>query len=311
MPQTASNSINESVHVTVPLLVQLSRFASGLTLRSGRILARQAGDYQSPFKGRGMEFDESRLYIPGDDIRNIDWRVTARTGKTHTKLYREERERPVFVWVDYREPMFFATKGRYKSVIAAHLATLLAWSAIYHGDRVGGVIFSDYVHHELKPHRGKSAVLRMINQLAGHPAWHQNGSQAQDRDDNAGSRALLRLRRVSRPGSLIFLISDFRNLDEAATLQMTLLGRHSDVVMLFIHDPLEAALPSAGRYRVSDGADEVLVDTYDRQRVEAYHRRFIEHTRRLTLLSRKNRMRLISCSTRDDPFTVLQAGLKV
>ncbi len=95
MNQAVTNSFNEAVHINVPLLVRLSQPASSLQLRTGQILARQAGDYQSPFKGRGMEFDESRLYQPGDDIRNIDWRVTARTGKTHTKLFREERERPL------------------------------------------------------------------------------------------------------------------------------------------------------------------------------------------------------------------------
>ena len=88
-----------------------------------------------------MEFDESRLYQPGDDIRNMDWRVTARTGKPHTKLFREERERPVFVWVDYRAPMFFATQGVFKSVFVARMAALIAWNAVQQGDRIGGLIF--------------------------------------------------------------------------------------------------------------------------------------------------------------------------
>ncbi len=307
MNQAVTNSFNEAVHINVPLLVRLSRPASSLQLRSGHILARQAGDYQSPFKGRGMEFNESRLYQPGDDIRNIDWRVTARTGKTHTKLFCEERERPVFVWVDLRPPMFFATKGCYKSVIAARIASLLAWSAIQHGDRVGGVIFSDANHHELKPQRGKSAVLRLINQLVKHPAWHQDSLAAVDK--KAGTKALIRLRRVARPGSQIFLISDFRNLDEIALSQITRLSRHNDIVMIFIHDQLEKALPPAGQYRVSDGSGEVQVDTFDRKRVAQYQRRFIEHTTHLQQLSRSNRMVLLSCSTEDDPFKVLQTGL--
>ena len=116
-----------------------------------------------------MEYDESRLYQPGDDIRNIDWRVTARTGKPHTKLFREERERPVHVWVDLRAPMFFATRGKYKAVRAAELASLFAWTACQQGDRIGGIVFSDNSHHELKPQRGKSAVLRLIKFMVEAP----------------------------------------------------------------------------------------------------------------------------------------------
>lgn len=304
-----STLINESVQVSVPLLVRLSQFASSLPLSSGQIMARQAGDYQSPFRGRGMEFDESRLYQPGDDIRNIDWRVTARTGKTHTKLYREERERPVFVWVDLRVSMFFATKGKFKSVIAARLASLLSWSAIQHGDRVGGVVFSEDVHHEIKPQRGKSAALRLINQIVHHPAWTTGVSN--NKDQLSGGRALLRLRRVARPGSLVFLLSDFRYFDNTAESQLVQLSRHNDVVMIFIYDQLEQALPAAGQYRISNGKDELTLDTFDKQRVQQYQQRFKEHRQRLEKLARKHKIYFMSCSTEEDPLTVLQNGLMV
>ena len=110
-------------------LIALSRPAGGLRLARPTARALQSGQYFSRFKGRGMEFDETRLYTPGDDVRHLDWRVTARTGKAHTKLFREERERPVFLSVDYRASMFFATRGMYKSALAARLAALIAWSA--------------------------------------------------------------------------------------------------------------------------------------------------------------------------------------
>lgn len=304
--QVLSN-IDEAVQISVPVLVQLSRFAAYLPLSAEKILARQSGDYQSPFKGRGMEFDESRLYQAGDDIRNIDWRVTARSGKTHTKLFREERERQVFVWVDLRASMFFATKGKYKSVIASRMAGLLAWSAVHHGDRVGGVIFSDDNHHELKPKRGKGGALRLINQLVQHPAW--DNSDSVKRDPTAGIRSLVRLRRVARPGSLIFLLSDFRNLDEKMESQLVLLSRHTDIVMVFIYDQLEQALPAAGLYRVSNGQQELMLDTYDRERIETYHAHFEQHRLRLEQLAKIRSIHLISCSTADDPLAVLQSGL--
>lgn len=305
--KAAPSEFNEAVQINVPLLVRLNRFGSSLPLDTARVLARQSGDYQSPFKGRGMEFDESRLYQPGDDIRNIDWRVTARSGKPHTKLFREERERPVFLWVDFRQPMFFATRGRYKAVVAARLASLLAWSAVAHGDRVGGVIFAEEVHHELKPQRGKTAALRLIRQMVEHSAWH--AEPAQSSHPGAGGRALVRLRRVARPGSLAFLLSDFRDLDEPAESQLIRLSRHSELIMIFIHDPLERELPPAGRYPLSDGRDEYLLDTFDRGGVEHYRQRFLERLARLEALARRYGMHLIHCSTRDDPLAVLQAGL--
>jgi len=299
--------INEAVHITVPALVQLSRYAPYLPLDSGKILASQSGDYRSPFKGRGMEFDESRLYQPGDDIRNIDWRVTARTGRPHTKLFREERERQVFVWVDLRAAMFFATRGMYKSVIASRLASLLAWSAIHHGDRIGGVIFSDDDHHELKPRRGKGGVLRLINRLVSHPTWAGPATRARDR--SAGLRSLVRLRRVARPGSLVFMLSDFRDLDEKMASQLILLGRHTDIVMILIYDPLEQALPAGGLYRVSDGTRELVLDTFDRKRLQAHRDRFEAHRQRLQRLARNSSIHLIGCSTAEEPLAVLQGGL--
>jgi uncharacterized protein (DUF58 family) len=296
-----------AVQVTVPSLVALNQQASAIRLSGGRIQARQGGDYQSPFKGRGMEFDESRLYQPGDDIRNIDWRVTARTGKPHTKMFREERERPVFVWVDLRAPMFFATRGSYKAVQAARLASLIAWSAVQHGDRVGAVLFSEKINHELKPQRGKLGALRLINQLVAYPTWGQDGIPPPD--EGACSRALVRLRRVVRPGSLVFLLSDFRHLDEAAETQLLRLCRHNDVVMIYIHDVLEQRLPPAGRYRVSNDREEVLLDTFDKGRVQDYVRRHLRHREHLARIARRGNIRLLTCTTQDDPLTVLQTGL--
>ena len=307
MSAVAAVTCNDAVRVTVPALVKLSRAGANLPLKTKQIRSRQGGDYQSPFKGRGMEYDESRLYQPGDDIRNLDWRVTARSGKPYTKLFREERERPVFVWVDYRAPMFFATRGKYKSVIAAHLAGILAWSAIHHGDRIGGIVFSEQDHHEIKPVRGKSGVLHLIQRLADHPAWDKPPASAGN--SQAGARALLMLRRVVRPGSLIFLLSDYRHLDETARSQLVRLSRHNDVVMIFIHDPLEAALPPSGRYRMSNGQREVVIDTYERQFVADYSRRFAAHREALEKLARAHQINLLLCATTDDPYQVLYQGL--
>lgn len=297
----------DPVRISVPALVRLSSAGAALQLGGGRVLARQGGDYLSPFKGRGMEFSESRPYQPGDDVRNIDWRVTARTGRAHTKLFREERERPVFLGVDFRPSMFFATRGRFKSVAAAQLAGLIGWSAAHRGDRIGGVIFSDAGHHEVRPQRGRPGVLRFIRELAVHAAW-DTGGRGDDVAD-AGLRALLRLRRLVRPGSMVFLLSDFHWFDARAARQLGRLARHNDVVLLPVSDPVERALPPPGLYPVSDGTAEQVLDTFDRELVENHARRHEERVAALAQLARQQGLRLVPCGTEQEPIDVLRAGL--
>jgi len=303
-----NSKYNEAVSISASSLVHLKKYSSLLAFKLGHIMASKSGDYQSPFKGRGMEFDESRLYQPGDDIRNIDWRVTARTGKTHTKLFREERERPIYLWVDLRASMFFATRGMFKSVMASKLASLVAWSAEHHGDRIGGVIFSETLHYELRPHRGKTGVLRFIKKLVDHPAWQDPYSGD---DKMAISKALIRMRRIARPGSMIFLMSDFRYLNEKSEKQLIRLSKHNDITLFYISDPFEQALPPAGQYRVSDGEKEIAIETYNKDKIERYRNKYIEHSERLVRISKMNNVNLISCATYDDPLEVLKSHFLV
>lgn len=295
------------VNITTSELIALNRKIRGLSLRTHLISALQSGDYQSAFKGRGMEYDESRLYQPGDDIRNIDWRVTARSGKTHTKLFREERERPVHLWVDLRSPMFFATRGRYKSVRAAELASLFAWIAINQGDRVGGIVFSDDEHHELKPQRGKSAVLRLIKTMTNVPGW-----QTKSFDANKPYRldSLLNLRRLVKPGSLVILISDFRGYDEQARTHLIATRRHSEMIMIHLYDEIETILPPKGIYRLSNGDDEIQLDTSDQQFQHDYKQRFQDRQKQLITLARRSHFNYIACRTNEEPETIVREGLR-
>ena len=143
------------VSVSQAGLIRLSGPARAIALDVLRVNSLQTGAYVSRFRGRGMEFDESRPYQPGDDPRSIDWRVTARSTTAYTKLFREERERPVLIAVDLRSNMHFATQGCFKSVNASRAAALLSWAAHHRGDRLGGLIFGDTTHRELKPRLGR------------------------------------------------------------------------------------------------------------------------------------------------------------
>lgn len=289
----------ELIAASLKTLLDLARPAAGLTHARGAIRAAQGGAYLSRFKGRGMEFDETRLYQPGDDLRTIDWRVTARTDTPHTKVFREERERPVFISVDDRPAMHFATRGVFKSVLAAKLAALLAWSAEREGDRIGGQIFSEHNCRELKPQNGKGAVLHFLHALIEPP--RQDGNAVFTLE-----QILARLVKHVRPGSRVYVISDFRGINASAEAHLSRLAAHCDVVMLLVYDGLERDLPDKGSYRFTDGEREVTMDSADAQQLGDYRRRFAERLQRLQTLARRDSVQLLLCGTGDDPLRCLQ-----
>ena len=245
-----------------------------------------------------MEFDEARLYQPGDDIRSIDWRVTARTGKTHTKVFCEERERPVFISVDNRPAMQFATRGVFKSVQAAKIAALLAWTAQHRGDRIGGQLFTDSSCQELKPQNGKHAVLRFFNALL--------KASVNTELEMTLEHALARLVQHARPGSLVYIISDFRGINQKSENHLAKLSRHCDVVLIQVFDPLESHLPAKGRYRFTDEQRDAVIDTGDKKRILSYQQRYQDRLDYLQQIANRTGLRFLQCSTADDPLEVLR-----
>lgn len=215
---------------------------------SGGILSKQ--------KGRGMEFDEVRHYQPGDDIRAIDWRVTARTGSTHTKLYREEQERPVFIVTDLSASMLFGTQLLFKSVQAAHLAAALAWRAQQRGDRIGGIVGNGFGHSELKPLGRHQGVMRYIHALLeSHQQSYQHWQQRQQPNNAMLTESLLRLSQLARPGSEIYLISDFADVSASQLKFARALQQHCQVRAFIVSDPFERELPAQairGKLQLSD-----------------------------------------------------------
>lgn len=301
---TADVTTDGLTQVRIQSLTALAEKAHELSLRRNRIRSRRTDMYRSSFKGRGMEYDESRLYDPGDDTRHLDWRLMARTGEAHTKLFCEERERPVYFCVDYTAPMFFSTQRAFKSVVATHIAALLAWSAVHEGDRVGGVLFTDWYHAEVKPQRGKRGILQWLHQLAHFSV--QDDRRDFDAGLRAGDDAFRRLSRLVRPGSMIFLISDFRGIHKQEA-RIRELAMHSELVFIYIYDPLEKALPPPGEYVVSDGEKNLLINSADKAYAANYARQFDKRQAYLKLLARKLRSGLMECTTRQDTFQSLQA----
>lgn len=227
------------------------------------------GDLATRFRGRGMEFSEVRPYNAGDDIRNIDWRVTARTQVTHTKLFQEERERPVILLIDQRSPMFFGTQTVFKSVFAAELACCIAWAAQANNDRIGALIFSDSDVKDIRPKRGSHALLNIIHHL--HAFNHQLKSPHALQHSTSLSEQLEDLSRIAKPGSAIYIISDFHDFDvenrgsvEKPSYHhraLVALSKHNDVNLFKVFDPLEASLPNNQLCTFSNGRERLQIST--------------------------------------------------
>jgi uncharacterized protein (DUF58 family) len=306
-PASVTEAAPDLVTVSLATLINLAKAAAGLKLQHTAIKSMQTGGYLSRFKGRGMEFDEVRLYQPGDDIRRIDWKVTARSGSPHTKIFREERERPVFIAVDNRPTMHFATRGVFKFVQAAKLAGLIAWAAEHQGDRVGGQLFSLHQCQELKPQNGKQAVLRLLNLLVSGTAVNSSvAATANSEPTLTLDHVLARLIQHTRPGNRIYIISDFRGMNLKAEQHLIRLARHCEVVLIMVYDPLESRLPSKGRYRFTDGERDRVIDSGDRLRLLAYQQRFTAHQQYLEQIAKKIGLALLSCTTQADPISRLR-----
>lgn len=297
------------VSVSQAGLIRLNGPARAIALDVLRINSLQTGAYVSHFRGRGMEFDESRPYQPGDDPRNIDWRVTARSTEAYTKLFREERERPVLVVVDLRSNMHFATQGSFKSVIASRAAALVSWAAQHRGDRLGGLIFGDSTHRELKPKLGRQAALRYVHELVNHPDWQRSAEGPAEDEEPPLTRAMAVLRRVARPGSLVVVISDFAGFSRAAQAYLTGVARHNEVLAVFVSDPLEHELPPPGRYRLVSNDVELAIDTYARTARKDYEHAFEERQHNLEKFCQRYSIHLLSISTEEDPVVSMQTAL--
>lgn len=307
LSKATSSAAQELVSISLASLIQLAKAAAGIKLQHSAIKSQQNGGYVSRFKGRGMEFDEARLYQAGDDIRRIDWKVTARSGSPHTKIFREERERPVFIAVDARPTMHFATRGVFKSVQAVKLAALIAWAAEHQGDRVGGQLFTLHDCQELKPQNGKQAVLRFLNLLVSGASANSSIAAASNSAQSFSlDQILARLIQHTRPGNRIYIISDFRGLNAQAEQHLIRLARHCEVVLIMVYDPLESKLPEKGRYRFTDGQQERIIDSADQARLLDYQQRFNAHQQHLEKIAQKMGLAFISCSTQADPISRLR-----
>lgn len=269
----------------------------------GRVTTHVLGANRSIFHGRGMEYADSRMYQPGDELKTIDWRLTARSSDVYTKLYHEERERPVFILLDLRRMMRFGTRKRFKSHLAAEIAAMLAWVGFDGGDRVGGFVLTTGSSLEFPAARTRKSILHFLQAVS-------NGTRVATADDTREvplHTALHKLRLVCRPGTLAFVISGFSDYrDETETELLRLSGR-AHLTLIFTHDPLDARLPPRGG-GLSDGHNVVDIHAMTGARLDQHAAAFAARQASLQWIARKCGMAFLRVQTPDDPKMVLHPG---
>ncbi len=298
--------MNDGTVLELDELIHLRAAARGLELGARRqALSAQAGGFLSAYRGRGMEFDEVRAYQESDDARTIDWRVTARRGRPHTKLFREERERPMLLLVDLHPGMYFGSRRQFKSVLAGRLAALLGWAATRSGDRVGGMVSAAQGHREIHPAAREQGLLPLLNAMVRLQPTAP-GSLVRGRMDLSLSRLVC----LALPGSLVVIFSDFREMGDGAEKRLDALARHNDVIAGFLYDPLEAAPPPAGCYRLGNSGLRLTLDTGRAPVAEHWVEQFQDHRESIRGLCRRHDIHFMEVATSDRPLRALRVGLK-
>ena len=257
-----------------------------------------SGRYASRLRGRGLNFEELRRYLPGDDIRTIDWKVTARTRKPHVRSYSEERDRAVMLIVDQRINMFFGSRDKFKSVTAAQLAALSAWRAIAVGDRVGAVIFNDAEIYDYQPAKSQNNVMSILHKVV--ELNHQlNVENTSDVNEGMLNLAIEKATRLCPHDSLVIIISDFSGADKRTEELTVRLAAHNDVLGLLVHDPLRLR-PAGKRIHVTDGSRQIELDLSDTQTSDALANDYQQEQEQIAFSLRKLSAPLLMISNEGD-----------
>ena len=293
-----------SENPAVASLAQMIKLRYGARELTGfpKIQARQmlAGGHKSRFRGRGMDFDSVRIYQPGDDVRSIDWRVTARTQVPHTKIFSEERERPILVISDLRGPMFFGSQ-RLKSVVTCEISAALAWAGLAANDRAGGLVFGPQQQVDIKSRRSHHAVLQFIHAL------HEYSSQLLEPQPDRYSLGdiLEESRRFILPGSTVFIVSDFHDLGSSCERHLFELARHGNLNFCHVYDNIETELPPPSLYAVTDGQQRTMLDSSNKQLRQQFVDAFSQRSQHLRKLSEQLSAGLLPFNSADNVMSVL------
>ena len=293
----SGKSLLPEIHASLDELARLRFKATGFSfLPRQPVHSILSGRHGSRLRGRGLNFEELRHYLPGDDLRTIDWKVTARTRKPHVRVYTEERDRVVWLLVDQRISMFFGSRKKMKSLIAAEAAALSAWRVLAAGDRVGAIVFDDQNYSIVPPHRSSDRVMQILRSIVDRNAKLSADSTV-PADPAMLNRVLQKVDSLASHDCLLVLISDGFGLDQNSRRFITRISAHNDVLSLFIYDPLEQALPDAGRLIFADPGGQLEINTESVALRENFSTEFDDRLARMKSTSRRYAIPLLKLST--------------
>ncbi|MGH8191667.1 MAG: DUF58 domain-containing protein [Rhodanobacteraceae bacterium] len=298
MPANAESIVDRDAGITRVDLAELialrARAAKPVAFRAR---SSRTGGHASAVRGRGMDYAESRIYQPGDDARNIDWRRTARSGKWHTKLFEAEREHTLLLIVDTHATMRFGTRARYKSVAAARAAAWITWSCVRAGDRVGAMAFGA-VRSAVDAHAGTRGALSVLGALA---RWDELAQSAGGDVGEPLSTALARAQRLITPGGRAWLLSDGWSADDGADQALARVARHADLRVAIVNDALERRPVAAGTCVFETASDKQSVDLADARSRAQFRERMSQGWRRLADACERAAIPCTVLATDDEP----------
>ncbi|MPQ76591.1 DUF58 domain-containing protein [Hydrogenovibrio sp. JE_KL2] len=294
---------NPAIYSQLDDLLQLRFHVKRLRLNSQqRLISEKAGYRQAIRKGRGMEFNEVREYSPGDDIRHIDWKVSARTRKYHTKLFTEELERPVLCILEQSPKLFFGSQTRFKSVQALNIAATLGWVTLQEGDRFGGYVFNHLGHKWIEPKHQAKNVLQFLNAAT---TLQQQVLRPGTRDN--WQHHLTQVLPYLKSGTRVYLIGDFLDMERTFFDTLSHFKRQCEIVLIHVFDPVEADLPSQGILKLTDGENQTDFDTFSSRQLADYHTQYASKFDALQQLSYSLQIPMLSISTQENVLESLRA----
>ena len=307
--ETALRAPKDGVYVSLDELVYLRAAGSGIHfLPRQPIHSLLSGRHASRLRGRGLMFEEMRAYVPGDDIRTMDWKATARTQSPFVRVYNEERDRSVLLVVDQSISMFFGSRENLKSVTAAHAAALAAWRAVHVGDRVGALIYDDTAHVYIKPDRSNRNVMAILGEVQRFN-HRLDAEESGASDPGALDRALASIMAMTHHDVLVVVISDFEGAGPDTRERITRLRRHNDVLAVAVKDPVENRLPDVGELIISNGAMQISVDTASADVRGSYEEHAREEKARIENISMLYDVPCLFLSTHGDVATQVRGAL--
>ncbi len=289
---------DSKIFLTLENLLKFEWFSSVVNLGTGKKKSNSvlSGRYASRLRGRGLDFEEARPYVIGDDIRNIDWNVTAKTGKTHTKVFTEEKEKPAFIFVDQSPTMGFGSQNKTKAVIAGELASIIAHKIKKKGDRIGGMVFTGDNYDLVTPKRDSRNIIYFLQKIVDANRSIYNPKTFDF--EKSLPEVIAKINNVVTHDFVVFIISDFHRYNKAVLQYLSQLALHNDVVLIKVYDPLEERLPSE-KLVVSNKTYQINLNVKNRQLKEKLKASYEDNYKRFKSELEKYKINIFKVNTID------------